>query len=208
MPPLIGAWAAWITRGILERPQPLQIGRRVRALAGGLSGGSSRPIYPPRRLVRVQVRIEMREVAQARVEDDLRARGHQHCRRLQSRRVGRSSSQAAGDRQDMHDAPFARWASLMHPCSAPGSVRQGPYAVDAVAEIRHRPDRSRRQSARPVADGFRPGSGRYGRLGKMLMESTLLRMSPDREELCRLGETRGKVTSLISQFMKVGGTGD
>jgi hypothetical protein len=48
MPPLIGAWAAWITRGILERPQPLQIGRRVRALAGGLSGGSSRPIYPPR----------------------------------------------------------------------------------------------------------------------------------------------------------------
>jgi hypothetical protein len=40
------------------------------------------------------------------------------------------------------------------------------------------------------------------------MESTLLRMTPDREEPRRLGETRVKVTSLVSQVMKVGGAGD
>jgi hypothetical protein len=83
---------------------------------------------------------------------------------------------------------------------------KGPYAVDAVAEIRHRPDRSPRQPARPVADGFRPGSGGTGR------ENADGEHSPPHEPRPRgtllVGGNQGKVTSLISQFMKVGGTGD
>jgi hypothetical protein len=35
MPPLIGAWAAWITRGILARPRPLQSGEGFACLQGG-----------------------------------------------------------------------------------------------------------------------------------------------------------------------------
>jgi uncharacterized protein (DUF1778 family) len=44
--------------------------------------------------------------------------------------------------------------------------------------------------------------------GEMLMENTFLRMSPRPRGTLPVRETRGKVTSLISQFMKVGGTGD